>query len=55
MSSSKITQDPRIDPRLKALLGAMSMPPAKDVASREEMLADQGVSARTVGGDAAHS
>jgi acetyl esterase len=38
MSNSKITDDPRIDPRIKALLGAMSMPPGKDVASREELL-----------------
>lgn len=38
MSLSKITDDPRIDPRLKALLGALSLPAAKDVASREELL-----------------
>jgi acetyl esterase len=38
MSNSKIADDPRIDPRLKLMLGAMQMPPAKDVASREEIL-----------------
>ena len=38
MSNSKIADDPRIDPRIKALLGAMAMPPGKDVASREELL-----------------
>ncbi len=38
MSNSKIVDDPRIDPRIKALLGAMAIPTAKDVASREELL-----------------
>ncbi|MBW2232152.1 MAG: alpha/beta hydrolase [Deltaproteobacteria bacterium] len=38
MSSSKIALDPRIDPRIKALLGAMAIPAAADVASREEIL-----------------
>jgi acetyl esterase len=38
MDSSKISDDPRIDPRIKALLGAMSIPPGKSVASREEIL-----------------
>lgn len=38
MSNSKIADDPRIDPRIKALLGSMSMPPGKDVDSREELL-----------------
>ncbi len=36
---SKITEDPRIDPRLKNLFGAMpDMPSAEDVANREEFL-----------------
>ncbi len=37
---SKISEDPRIDPRLKAMLGAFPAPPAQgDAASREEMVA----------------
>ena len=35
---SKITDDPRIDPRIKAMFGAMSFAPAADVASREALL-----------------
>ena len=38
MSSPNIKDDPRIDPRIKALMGGMSMPPSSDVDSREEML-----------------
>ncbi|PCH46880.1 MAG: esterase [Pelagibacteraceae bacterium] len=38
MSNSNLADDPRLDPRIKAILGMMQMPPAKDVASREEML-----------------
>ena len=38
MSNSKINDDPRIDPRIKALLGAMALPPPKSVSSREELL-----------------
>ena len=38
MSNSKINEDPRIDPRLKALLGAMAIPAMKSVANREELL-----------------
>jgi acetyl esterase/lipase len=38
LSNSKIADDPRIDPRIKRLLGAMAIPPAKDAASREEIL-----------------
>lgn len=37
--TSKISQDPRIDPRIKTLFGAMTMTVAGDVASREELLA----------------
>ncbi len=40
MSNSKITDDPRLDPRIKATLALMPLPPAKDVASREELLAE---------------
>ena len=36
---SKLTEDPRIDPRIKALFGAFEIPPAEDVSSREELLA----------------
>jgi acetyl esterase/lipase len=37
---SKLSDDRRIDPRIKAMFGAMPpAPPAKDVASREEQLA----------------
>ncbi len=37
--ASKIASDPRIDPRIKAIFGAMpDQPPAKDVASREAIL-----------------
>jgi len=38
MRNSKLLDDPRIDPRIKTLLGAMAIPPGKDVASREELL-----------------
>jgi len=38
MSNAKIANDPRLDPRLKALIGAFPQTELKDVASREEML-----------------
>lgn len=39
--TSKLASDPRIDPRLKALLGAWpDRPPAGDIASREALLAE---------------
>ncbi len=38
MSNSNLADDPRLDPRIKAILGMMQMPPAKDVANREAML-----------------
>ena len=39
--AAKINDDPRIDPRLKAVFGAMpDMPPTTDVASREELVAE---------------
>ncbi len=38
--TSRIAQDPRIDPRIKAVLGAIpDAPPAKDAANREQLLA----------------
>lgn len=39
--TSKINQDPRIDPRIKALFGAMNLTQAGDVASREDLLAEE--------------
>jgi acetyl esterase len=38
---SKLAQDPRIDPRIKAVFGAMDQPAAGNVASRDELLAEQ--------------
>jgi acetyl esterase/lipase len=38
--ASKITDDPRIDPRIKALFGAMVLTDGGDVASREVLLAE---------------
>ena len=38
MSDSKIDDDPRIDPRIKVMLGAMQIPTGKNVESREQML-----------------
>ena len=39
--ASKILSDPRIDPRIKAIFGAMpDMPPVGDVATREELVAE---------------
>ena len=39
MPNPKITEDPRIDPRIKALFGEMQLPPQEDVESREQMVA----------------
>src|ERR1044071_3388015 len=39
MPNRRITDDPRIDPRLKALFGAMEMPAPLKVSNREELLA----------------
>jgi acetyl esterase/lipase len=38
--AAKWLDDPRIDPRIKATLGGLSMPPAPNAASREELLAE---------------
>ncbi len=44
---SRIADDPRIDPRIKAWFGSMTVQPAHDVASREELLAEMsGAAAR---------
>jgi acetyl esterase len=39
--TSKLAEDPRIDPRLKEIFGRMNVPHISDVASREELLAAQ--------------
>jgi acetyl esterase/lipase len=36
---SKLTEDPRIDPRIKAIFGPLEMPVVKTASSREELLA----------------
>ncbi len=38
--STKLNEDPRVDPRIKALMGAMDPPSSGDAASREELLAE---------------
>jgi acetyl esterase len=38
MSTSKLVDDPRIDPRIKALFGTMALPESGDASSREEIL-----------------
>jgi acetyl esterase/lipase len=40
--ANKIAQDPRIDPRIKALFGAFEMPGGSDVESREALLESAG-------------
>lgn len=39
MPNPKITEDPRIDPRIKAVFGEMALPPQRDVKNREQMVA----------------
>ena len=39
MPNPRITEDPRIDPRIKALFGAMELAPQRNVANRDELLA----------------
>jgi acetyl esterase/lipase len=42
MANDRIAQDPRIDPRIKALMGAIDIPPSPgDVADREVLLKEQ--------------
>ena len=43
--TSKITQDPRIDPRIKKVFGPLPVIAGGDVASREEMLAEENTQA----------
>lgn len=44
--TTRIANDPRIDPRIKAVFGALPDPPAgRDVASREALLAEQATEA----------
>ncbi len=38
MTNTKLTEDPRIDPRIKAVFGALELSPSTDVGSREELL-----------------
>ena len=38
MSTANMREDPRIDSRIKALMGGMDFSAASDVASREELL-----------------
>jgi acetyl esterase len=42
---SKLSLDPRIDPRIKAMFGVMDFPSQGDVASREALLAEQNTDA----------
>ncbi|MBL4869194.1 MAG: alpha/beta hydrolase [Pseudomonadales bacterium] len=37
MSGNKIIDDPRIDPRIKNVMGALNMPPPKNVENREKL------------------
>ena len=37
--TTKISTDPRIDPRIKAMFGAVELPPSPDVPDRETLLA----------------
>jgi acetyl esterase/lipase len=50
MSQYTIDDDPRLDPRLKGILGMMQMPPARDFDDRQELLdqanSDEGVATR---------
>src|ERR1700749_4520518 len=39
--ASKLVEDPRIDPRIKASFGAVVTAPKPNVASREELLAEE--------------
>jgi acetyl esterase/lipase len=43
--ATKLAQDPRIDPRLKEVFGNWSVPSLRDVASREELLAEESTEA----------
>jgi acetyl esterase len=43
--ASKLALDPRVDPRIKAVFAAFELPRPTNVASREEMLAEEGTEA----------
>jgi acetyl esterase len=43
--ASRIADDPRIDPRIKEMFAGIELRPQRDVASREELLADEGFKA----------
>jgi acetyl esterase len=45
MTNPTIMDDPRIDPRIKAIMGTLVLPPGKDVNSREELLASASTAA----------
>ncbi len=40
MANTKVSEDPRIDPRIKALIGFLEIPSPTDVASREDLLVE---------------
>jgi acetyl esterase/lipase len=46
---SKLAQDSRIDPRIKQIFGGIELRPQRDVASREELLADESFKAEIAG------
>ena len=39
--ASKLAEDPRIDPRLKAVFGSMKVPVLGNVRSRDDLLAEE--------------
>jgi acetyl esterase len=45
--ASKLALDPRVDPRIKAVFAGFELPRPTNVASREEMLAEEGTEAAT--------
>lgn len=50
--STRLSRDPRIDPRLKAMFGVVETPLGKDAASREELLAQANSPAAKAAGEA---
>jgi acetyl esterase len=47
--ASKLAEDPRIDPRIKAIFGAIDFPALPSVANREELLAQENSNAAIAG------
>ena len=45
--ASKLALDPRVDPRIKAVFAAFELPAPTSVASREEILAEEGTEPAT--------